>query len=153
MSRPQIDIGIAGKQFLELQPLLPDDLHQHLLIKIVQIQNADLALKVAYILHNVVCGRLVRREFIAVHPCFLYSLHKRFDRKRIVLHGHTELFLALLLHIARLKDSVLVDHLSGVPQKLLTLRCDDDSPVRAHKNLQPDLLLQFLYRLGQTGLR
>ena len=46
----------------------------------------------------------------------------------------------------------LYPHQSEAVEKLLPLRCDDNSPVGAQKNIQPDFRFQFTYGFGKTGL-
>lgn len=47
---------------------------------------------VSDILDNLIGFRFMHLKFIRIHPVLLHQLHKRIDRKCVMLHGYAEIF-------------------------------------------------------------
>ena len=69
------------------------------------------------------------------------------DREGIVLHRDGEFLLpGADIDILVFHQLILLDDLPCIAQKLFAVGCGHDPPVRTEKDLDPDLLFQFLDR-------
>ena len=92
-------------------------------------------------------------KLILVHAELFHHLHKSLYREGIVLHGNAEfLFDIFFLDIAVFHQLVLFHHLSGVTEKLFSLRCHCHAPVCPLEKLKSYLIFQLLDRSGKAGL-
>ena len=72
-------------------------------------------------------------------------MNEGLDREGIVLHGNGEFLLpGADIDILVFHQLILLDDLPCIAQKLLAVGRDHDPTVRTQKDLDPDLLFQFL---------
>ena len=129
MSGPEVHESITLKQFHKFQSIFPEHLIEHLFIKIILVEDTDLAFKILYIFNDTGGRRLMDRKLILLHACLFHGLHKCLHCKGIVLGRYTEFLFCFFVNVFRFQKSELLRHLPGVSQKFLTFRCDHNSPV------------------------
>ena len=97
---------------------------------------------------------LAQGEIVAKGVKLAYDVDKRVDGERIMLAGDGEVGDLLRLSLVFLLQKVgLFEHLSGISQKRLTLRCHHDAFVRALEDDDAHLSLQIVDCGGDGRLR
>ena len=88
---------------------------------------------------------LAQGEIVAEGVKLAYDVDKRVNGKRVVLTGDSEVGDLLRLALVLLLQKVsLFEHLPGVSQKRLTLRCHHDAFVRAFEDDDAHFSLQIV---------
>ena len=84
---------VGGKQGRKIQIGSPQQLLQRRAIKVIEIQQADLAFALCHILNDLVGLRLSQRDVVAVAAPLPDQVHKGVYRKGIMLGGNCEFLL------------------------------------------------------------
>ena len=153
MPLPQVHERLAADERSKLQIGGLKKLQQRPPIKIIQIQDADLASGGSDVLDNIPGAGLPDGEFVFRNvqgPC---QLHERFHREGIMLGGNGELLLVQALLAVRVHQVlILAVYLAGVGQEFEPLRRERDALAAPVKDHDADFLFQLLDRAGQGRL-
>ena len=146
-------MGVGGKQGRKIQIGSPQQLLQRRTIKVIEIQQADLAFALCHILNDLVGLRLSQREVVAVAAPLPDQVHKGVHRKGIVLGRHTK---GLLTHrvalVAAFQQRRLLQNLASVRQEHLAFFGHDHALIGAVEQGQVHFALQLLNGGTQAGL-
>ena len=144
---------VGGKQGRKIQIGSPQQLLQRRTIKVIEIQQADLAFALCHIFNDLVGLRLSQREVVAVAAPLPDQVHKGVHRKGIVLGRHTK---GLLTHrvalVAAFQQRRLLQNLASIRQKHLAFFGHDHALIGAVKQGQVHFALQLLNGGTQAGL-
>ena len=112
-------------------------------VKVIQIQNADIAAKCADVIDDLRGGGLAHDELELTVAAALDDVDKGLDRKRVVLgrDGKAGLRCAAVL-VAGLEHICLLYDLARIAQKLGTVVGERDAAAGARKDFQMELLLE-----------
>ena len=115
MILPEVDVCSAGKQIVEFQVIILHQLVQHFRIEIIPIQDAEFTLEVLHIHQHIVRSRLVNGKLVFIHAELFHQLHECLHGKAVMLHRHTEFFLAFrAVNIAVFEKLILIGNLARV---------------------------------------
>ena len=115
---------------------------------------AQFAFHARDVLDNLVRLLLAQGEIVAEGVELAYDVDKRVNGERIMLAGDGEVGDLLRLSLVFLLQKVsLFEHLPGVSQERLTLRCHHDTFVRALEDDDAHLVLQIADCGGDGRLR
>ena len=85
-------------------------------------------------------------KLIALQSYLLNHFNKSFYRKRIMLHGNTEMFFHFFSYVTAFQQIILLRNLSGVSEELFSISGYDNSFIRPDKEIKSQFLFQLLYR-------
>ena len=128
---------------MEARARIGKSLLQNTGVKVIQIQNADIAAKRADVIDDLRCGSLAHDELELAVAAALDHVDKGLDRKGVVLGGNGEAGLrGAAVLVARLEHIGLLYDLARIAQKLGAVVGERDAAAGARKDLQVELLFQ-----------
>ena len=128
---------------MEARARIGKSLLQNTGVKVVQIQDADIAAKCADVIDDLRCGGLAHDELELAVAAALDHVDKGLDRKGVVLGGNGEAGLrGAAVLVARLEHVGLLYDLARIAQKLGAVVGERDATAGARKDLQVEFLLQ-----------
>ena len=138
---------------MEFEVLLAQELTDHILVEIGQVDDADFGLHVGDLVDDVARTGLADGELVFVGLDGVDHLHERFDGEHVVLGGDLAQLLARLGVLVTLFEQIgLIKHLTGVGQEFRAVHGQGDALRGAGENLDAQLVLQFLDRRAQGRL-
>ena len=151
---PEKDVRFCVHQGVEFQVVFLQHGTDHLFVKAADVQNADLAVEVAHILHDLVGACLPEGELVGLRGQPLDEPDKSVHRKGIVLGGNgTPLACLLGCAVVPVEQVCLFHHLSGVGQELPSVLGEGDPSGGAVENDDAEFLFQGADSTGKRGLR
>ena len=128
---------------MEARARIGKSLLQNAGVKVVQIEDADVAAKRADVIDDLRCGGLAHDELELAVAAALDHVDKGLDRKGVVLGGNGEAGLrGTAVLVARLEHVGLLYDLVRIAQKLGAVVGEGDAAAGARKDLQVELLFQ-----------
>ena len=128
---------------MEARARIGKSLLQNADVKVVQIEDADVAAKRADVIDDLRCGGLAHDELELVVPAALDDVDEGLDRKGVMLGGNGEAGLrGAAVLVARLEHVGLLYDLTRIAQKLGAVVGERDAAAGARKDLQVELLFQ-----------
>ena len=142
-----------AEERVEFEVLLAQELADHVLVKIGQVDDADFGLHVGDLVDDVARAGLSDGELVFVGLDGVDHLHERLDGEHVVLGGDLAQLLARFGMLIALFEQVgLVEHLAGVGQEFRAVHGQGDALRGAGEDLDAQLVLQFLDRRAQGRL-
>ena len=136
---------LGGEQGLEQKVLASQHFLDDLVVSLGEVDDPQLAFHARDVLDDLVRLFLAQGEIVAEGVELAYDVDKRVDGEGIMLAGDGKVGDLLRLALVLLLQKVgLFEHLSGVSQKRLTLRCHHDAFVRALEDDDAHLSLQVV---------
>ena len=124
---------------------------KHLFVEAAEVEDPDLAVKIADIFHNFMGAGFPQREFVRLRREPLDQLYKGIDSKGVVLGGNGAPLPCLSGGTVVLVEQVcLFYHLSGVGEKLSAVLREGDSSGGTVENENAEF---FFQRADSTGKR
>ena len=122
-------------------------------VKVIQIQNADIAAKRTDVINDLRCGGLAHDELELAVAAALDYVDKGLDRKRVVLgrDGKAGLRCTAVL-VAGLEHVGLLYDLACITQKLGAVVGECNTAARARKDFDMKFLFQAFDGVGDIGL-
>ena len=122
-------------------------------IKVIQIEDADIAAKRAHVVDNLRCGGLAHDELELAVAAALDYVDKGLDRKGVVLGGNGEAGLrGTAVLVAGLEHVGLLYDLACITQKLGAVVGECNTAAGARKDFDMKFLLQAFDGIGDIGL-
>ena len=121
----------GAEERMEFKVFLAQELANHVLVEIGQVDDADLGLHVRHLVDDVTCTGLTDRELVFVGLNGVDHLHESLDGEHVVLGGDLAQLLA---------------------QEFRAVHGQGDALRGAGENLDAQLVLQFLDRRAQGRL-
>ena len=137
------DVDRRVEEGMEACAGIGEGLLQNAGVKVVQIEDADIAAKCADVIDDLRCGGLAHDELELAVAAALDHVDKGLDRKGVVLGGNGEAGLrGAAVLVARLEHVGLLYDLARIAQKLGAVVGERDAAAGARKDLQVELLFQ-----------
>ena len=142
-------MGTGNKQLVEFQIMGFQQLAEYRFIEIIQKQDSDLAAQTRHIFYDLIGLCLPQAEIVFFLPVLFDQVHECVDGKGIMLGGYAELFFAPGISLVFiLKDRRLLQHLSRISQKVISLFGKRDPLVGPVENNNIHFLFQLVDRVG-----
>ena len=137
------DVDRRVEEGMEACAGIGEGLLQNAGVKVIQIQNADIAAKRTDVIDDLRCGGLAHDELELAVAAALDYVDKGLDRKSVMLgrDGKARLGRAAVL-VAGLEHIGLLYDLTRIAQKLGAVVGERDAAAGARKDLQMELLFQ-----------
>ena len=137
------DVDRRVEEGMEACAGIGEGLLQNAGVKVIQVQNADIAAKCADVVDDLRGGGLAHDELKLTVAAALDDVDKGLNRKRVVLgrDGKARLGCAAVL-VACLEHVGLLYDLARIAQKLGAVVGERDAAAGARKDLQMELLFQ-----------
>ena len=137
------DVDRRVEEGMETCAGIGEGLLQNAGVKVIQVQNADIAAKCADVVDDLRGGGLAHDELKLTVAAALDDVDKGLNRKRVVLgrDGKARLGCAAVL-VACLEHVGLLYDLARIAQKLGAVVGERDAAAGARKDLQMELLFQ-----------
>ena len=137
------DVDRRVEEGVEARAGIGEGLLQNAGVKVIQVQNADIAAKCADVVDNLRCGGLAHDELELAVAAALDYVDKGLDRKGVVLGGNGEAGLrGTAVLVAGLEHVGLLYDLACITQKLGAVVGECNTAAGARKDLQMELLFQ-----------
>ena len=139
-------MGAGFKQRMEYKAAFLEQLFQHLPVKIIDVEDAQLTPVILYIVDNLIGAGFPQGEFIFVRVLAGYQVGERIDGKGIVLGGYgADTLHRFFVCVVLLQQLGLLQHLSGIGQELHSLGGQGDPLGAAVEDGYAHFLFQLPY--------
>ena len=151
LANEHVDFRI--KEGMKARSGIGEGLLQNAGVKVIQIQNADIAAKRTDVINDLRCGGLAHDELELAVAAALDYVDKGLDRKRVVLgrDGKAGLRCTAVL-VAGLEHVGLLYDLACITQKLGAVVGECNTAARARKDFDMKFLFQAFDGVGDIGL-
>ena len=138
---------------MELEMLLAQQLADHVLVEVGQVDDADLRKHVRHLVDDVLRAGLADGELVFVGLGGVDHLHERLHGEHVMLRGHgAQLFAGFRVLVPFLQQRRLIEDLTRVGEEFRAVHGQRDALGGTGEDLDTELVLKLLHRGAQRGL-